>query len=137
MRRRHHGYLSMKCPLNKSRPKSRGSNWQLCDCFPITHSNIVLNLVSYITFSTQFDYSRVSNNRRGWNNGGRGGRLDIVIIINNGGVGIIRGVGRGWKNNVGGFSVLKLNTTLFSFFLTNGHIFPIQFDTRKLRNDGI
>ena len=31
-------------------------------------------------------YSRVPNNRRGWNNrgrGGRGGGLDIVIIINN------------------------------------------------------
>ena len=39
-------------------------------------------------------YSRVPNNRRGWNNiGGWGGGVDIAIIINNsgggGGVGII------------------------------------------------
>ena len=40
-------------------------------------------------------YSRVPNNTRGWNN--RGG----------GGVGIIEGVGRGRKNTVGGFLVLK------------------------------
>ena len=33
------------------------------------------------------------------------GGLDIVIIINNRGVGIIGG-GRGWKNSVGGFLVL-------------------------------
>ena len=32
--------------------------------------------------------------------------LDIVIIINNRGVGIIVGVGHGWKNSVGGFLVL-------------------------------
>ena len=42
-------------------------------------------------------YSRVPNNRMGWNNSGgvRGGRgLDIVIIINNrgAGVGIIGGL---------------------------------------------
>ena len=37
----------------------------------------------------QKSYSRVPNNRRGWNN--RGG-LDIVIIINNRGVGIIGGL---------------------------------------------
>ena len=35
------------------------------------------------------DYSRVPNNRRGWNNRG----LDIVIIIKNRGVGIIGGLG--------------------------------------------
>ena len=57
----------------------------------------------------------------------------IVIIINN------RGVGQGWKISVGGFLVLnvKLITTVFSFFSTNGHKSPIQFNTRKLRNDGI
>ena len=31
---------------------------------------------------------------------------------------------------------VKLNTTIFSFFSTNGHIFPVQFNTRNLRNDG-
>ena len=55
-------------------------------------------------------YSRVPNNRRGWNNTGWGGRegLDIIIIINNKGIGIIGGggVGRGSKNSAGGFSVL-------------------------------
>ena len=41
----------------------------------------------------------------GWG-GGREG-LDIIIIINNKGVGIIGGgVGRGSKNSAGGFSVL-------------------------------
>ena len=30
---------------------------------------------------------------------------------------------------------VKLNTMLFSFFSTNGHLFPIQFHTRKLRNE--
>ena len=34
------------------------------------------------------------------------GGLDIVTIINNRWVGIIGGVGRGWKNSVGGFLVL-------------------------------
>ena len=39
------------------------------------------------------------------------GRLDIVIVINNRGgggegVGIIGGIGLGWKNSVGGFLVL-------------------------------
>ena len=41
-------------------------------------------------------YSRVPNNRRGWNNigGWGGGGLDLAIIINNsrGGVGIIEGL---------------------------------------------
>ena len=59
-----------------------------------------------------------------------GGGLDIVIIIKN------RGIGRGWKDGVDSFLELILNTTFFSFFSTNGHIFPIQFNTRKLRNDG-
>ena len=36
--------------------------------------------------------------------GGEG--LDIVIAINNTGVGIIGGVGRGSKNSVGGFLAL-------------------------------
>ena len=44
-------------------------------------------------------YSRVPNNRRVWNNRGRG-EVDIVIIINN------RWVGQGLKNTVGGFLVL-------------------------------
>ena len=69
--------------------------------------------------------------------------MDIVIIINNRrvGVAIIGGELDGVeKSSVGGFLVLyvKLNTTLFSFFFqsTNGHIFPIEFNTKKLRNDG-
>ena len=37
---------------------------------------------------------------------GGGGGLDIVIAINNTGVGIIGGGGRGSKNSVGGFPVL-------------------------------
>ena len=44
------------------------------------------------------------------------------------------------KNNVGGFLVLILSTkqnAFYYFFSTNGHIFPIQFNTTKLRNDGI
>ena len=44
------------------------------------------------TLGGSYNYSRVPNNRRGWNN--RGG-VDIVIIINNRGVRIIAGVGRG------------------------------------------
>ena len=47
-------------------------------------------------------YSRVLNNRRGWNNMGGGG-LDIVIIINNRGGWNNRGIGRARKNSVGGF----------------------------------
>ena len=39
-----------------------------------------------------YNYSRVPNNMRGWNN--RGGGVDIVIIINNRGVRIVAGVGR-------------------------------------------
>ena len=54
--------------------------------------------------------------------------LAIVIIIND------RGVGRGYKNSVGGFLVLIHNTF---FFPKNGHIFPIQFNIKKLRNNGI
>ena len=40
--------------------------------------------------------------------GGEEGGLDIIIIINNKGIGIIGGggVGRGSKNSAGGFSVL-------------------------------
>ena len=87
---------------------------------------------SYVTiqsfFSSPSTLYGFPNNRKGWNN--KGGGVDIVIIINN------RGVGRGWKHSVGSFLVLILNTTLFSFFSTNGHIFPTQFNTRKLRNDG-
>ena len=56
------------------------------------------------------------------------GGLYIVIIIND------RGVGRGYKNSVGGFLVLIHNTF---FFPKNGHIFPIQFNIKKLRNNGI
>ena len=37
---------------------------------------------------------------------GGGGGLDIVRIINNGGIGIIGEVERGRKNSVGGFLVL-------------------------------
>ena len=40
----------------------------------------------------------------GW--GGGGGGVDIVITINNRGVGIIGRVGQGWKNSVGSFVVL-------------------------------
>ena len=36
---------------------------------------------------------------------------------------------------IGGVGTYMLNTTLFSFSSTNGHIFPIQFNTRKPRND--
>ena len=69
-----------------------------------------------------------------------GGGLNNVIIINN--------RGGGW-NNRGGWTGLKkvwavaqylygkLNTTLYYFFLRNGHIYPIQFNSKKLRNDGI
>ena len=48
-------------------------------------------------FSHSVNYSRVLNNRRGWNNSGGGGEvgLDIIIIINNRGVWNNRGVGRG------------------------------------------
>ena len=51
-------------------------------------------------FSHSVNYSRVLNNRRGWNNSGVGGGgvevgLDIIIIINNRGVWNNRGVGRG------------------------------------------
>ena len=66
-------------------------------------------------------YSRVPNNRRGWNNRG-GGAVDGVEKIG---------------QAVSQYLYLKLNTTLFSFFSTNGHIFPTQFNTTKLRNDGI
>ena len=48
--------------------------------------------------------------------------------------------GQGWKNSVSGFLVLICqikHNAFFSFFSTNGHIFPIQFNTRKLRNDEI
>ena len=50
--------------------------------------------------------------------------LDFVIIINNEGGGVD-----------GVFSFSEHNA--FLFFSSNGHIFPIQFNTRKLRNDGI
>ena len=67
------------------------------------------------------------------------GGLDIVIISNNRGgkeVGIIGGW-TGLKKR--GFLVLTCLTkhNAFFFFSINGHIFPIQFNTRKLRNDGI
>ena len=81
--------------------------------------------------------SRVLNNRRGWNNTGGGG-LDIIIIINNKGVGIIGGLDGVQKivQAVSQYLYVKLNTALFSFFSTNVHIFPIRFNTRKLKNDG-
>ena len=43
-----------------------------------------------------YDYSRVPNNRRGWNNRG----VDVVIIMNNKGGWNNRGVGQGWRNSV-------------------------------------
>ena len=57
-----------------------------------------------------------------------GGGVDIVIIINNRGVGIIGGwEWMGLKNKVDGFLVLyvKLSATLFYFFSTNRYIFPL------------
>ena len=65
--------------------------------------------------------------------GGEG--VDNEIIINNRGR-----VGRGWKNSVGDFLVLICLTkhnAFFFFLLTNWHIMPIQFNTRKIRNDVI
>ena len=65
--------------------------------------------------------------------------MDIVIIINNRGVEIIGGGLDGVEKIVQAVSeylYVKLNTTIFSFFSTNGHIFPVQFNTRNLRNDG-
>ena len=41
-----------------------------------------------------YNYSRVPNNMRGWNNRGGGGGVDIEKIINNRGVRIVAGVGR-------------------------------------------
>ena len=67
------------------------------------------------------------------------GGLDIVIIVNNRGVGLIWGVGRGGKNSLGGFLVLICQTkhnAFFFFFNKQAHIL-IQFNARKLRNGGI
>ena len=56
-----------------------------------------------------------------------------------GGVGIIGGLDGVEKivQGVSQYLYVKLNKTLYSFFSTNGYIFPIQVNTRKLRNDGI
>ena len=68
------------------------------------------------------------------NNRGEGGWGDIVIIINNRG---------GWNNRGRLDGVEKMcrrflsKHNAFFSFSTNGQIFPTQFNTRKLRNDGI
>ena len=61
------------------------------------------------------------------------GRLDIAIIISNRGGGT-DGIDKKYRWFLSTY-MLKLNTTIFPFFSTNRHIFPIQFNRRKLRNN--